>query len=192
MNVAAVATFELNSVQNTSSVAIAAISATSGQVPICPSTVPRNSESPLPWIASASARPPPNSSSTSHGSLRKSTPAISAPPSFERDGITNSASPASSAIVVSLNSARPGSWRSSGPVIQASAVSTNTTDTRRSATVMGPSARRASRIRSLAVACEPSLNGNATFTSTSQATGINSSTVGIPNTSHCAKLMLWP
>ena len=95
-------------------------------------------------------------------------------------------------MVVSLRSASPGSWRSSGPVIQAAAVSANTTDTRRSAGDIGPSAARASRSRSRAVACAPSLNGNAIFTSTSQATGISSSTVGMPNTSHCAKLMVSP
>ena len=43
---------------------------------------------------------------------------------------------------------------------------------------------------SRAVACDPSLNGNAIFTSTSQATGIRSRTVGIPNASHCVKLMV--
>ena len=95
-------------------------------------------------------------------------------------------------MVVSLNSANPGNLRISGPAIQASAVTTNTTVTRRSAVVIGPSAVRAAISASRAVAWDPIRNGNATFTSTAQATGINSSTVGMPNASHWVKLMVSP
>ena len=68
-----------------------------------------------------------------------------------------------------------------------SAVTTKTAVTRRSAVVIGPRAARASMRRSRAMACEPSWNGKANLTSTSQAIGIRSRTVGIPNASHCGE-----
>ena len=96
-------------------------------------------------------------------------------------------------MVVSLNSANPGSFRISGPAIQASAVTTNTTVTRRSAVVIGPSARarldqRVARRRLRTHAG----TGTPACTSTAQATGISSSTVGMPNASHSVKLMVSP
>ena len=111
MKVAAVAVFDVTSVRNRISVTTAAISSSTGSVPSPETCAPNHWSSPEAATAEASDSPPPNSSSTPHGSPSSASFHSSTIRPRPSPGSRNSAIPAAMAMAVS--SSEPSGPRSS-------------------------------------------------------------------------------